>query len=189
MPDKYDYIAWIDLECADTNEYLNPILEIGLIVTDKKLNELEREYWIINPDEDFPGWIDKMSDFVRDMHTKNGLLVDVEAHGVELAEADMEISQLLDNYTTDGRMPIGGSGVGHFDMRFIREQLPQTMKRLKFWSMDIGVVRRYLRDIVGVEVGKPSEDKPHRALDDIALHVEEARRYVELLRPTDDRRH
>lgn len=182
MPDKYDFIAWIDLECADTDEYVNPILEVGLVVTDKALNEFEREYWIINPVDDFPGWQDRMSDFVRQMHTDNGLLVDVEAHGVELAEADMEISQLLDNYTTEGRMPIGGSGVGHFDMRFIREQLPQTMKRLKYWPMDIGVVRRFLRDIVEFDIGKPSEKKTHRALDDILLHIGEARKYRDSIR-------
>lgn len=186
MADNYDFIAWIDLECSDTNEYVNPILEVGLIVTDKELNEYEREYWIINPDEDFPGWADRMSDFVCEMHTKNGLLDDVEAHGVEMAEVDQELAEVLDKYTTNGRLPAGGSGIAHFDMRFIREQLPQAAKRLRYWQIDIGAVRRYLRDLVGLEVGKPSETKTHRALDDIALHVDEARHYKRLIRGEDE---
>jgi oligoribonuclease (3'-5' exoribonuclease) len=65
---------------------------------------------------------------------------------------------------------LAGSGVSHFDNRFIKVQLPVSSKCLTFWSWDIGAVRRFL-ECAGVKGVK--NVKKHRAMDDIEQHIQD----------------
>lgn len=174
-------ILWCDLETTGLNVSAGgTILEFGMILTDARLERLELEgSWVVRPDD----WPETpMPANVAAMHTRNGLLAAVDSDGLRLAEVDEYVAAMLDQHTVDGKIALAGSGVSHFDGRFIRALMPETAKRLTYWSYDVGVVRRFLRDLCGVPIPDPSDEKPHRALDDIRLHLAEARTYIDIMR-------
>lgn len=174
-PEDSPYICWIDLECTG-NQPTHQIIEVGLVITDRDLCVEEQRNWIIKPSE---VWEYQMNDLVREMHTENGLIRDVKMKGRPTAVVDQEIADFLHRLDNGNHIPLAGSGVSHYDRRYIRADLPKTDARLSYWSLDIGVLRRTLTMVCGVVLPEAElkEAKTHRALDDILVHIEEARVY------------
>jgi oligoribonuclease (3'-5' exoribonuclease) len=192
------YIYWTDLECTGSTKD-DYILEIGAVITDRELNEIDDRQIVLpitaQMEENLP-------DVVREMHTVNGLLDDCKSKVLALgegmfivpekvsydhavAEADLELSAWIKSYNGADHMPFAGSGVGHYDRRYYDRQLPLTSKRLTYWPLDIGVVRRFM-DLAGVQLTTSitggTDAKTHRALDDTRVHINEARRWIEWAR-------
>jgi oligoribonuclease len=175
-------LAILDLETTGTDETAGSILEVGIIITDPDLTVLDEASWLVEP---APDHLDHMNDFVLQMHTANRLLDDLMVGPTATPdEVDTDIATFLDPHTDNGRIALAGSGVGHFDSRWIRLHLPQTAKRLTYWTYDVGVIRRFLRDLVGWAPDVDPPDKPHRALDDCRLHLTELTRYRNLFQGT-----
>lgn len=183
-------LAWIDLETTGADEQTGSILEIGCIVTDDQLRPLDRFETLVHP---APRHLDAMSDTVREMHTASGLLDELEEARANPADghylgpdvADAKLRSVLGRWTVRGQIALAGSGVGHFDSRWIRRHLPITSTVLTYWTYDVGVVRRWLYTLVGCEPA-PYTTKPHRAMADIADHLQEAVRYRDALRAASD---
>lgn len=122
---------------------------------------------------------------VVDMHIANGLiralLIGEGTTDLKTVEASLLIwlNNNLQSFTK--RIPLAGSGVSHFDRRFIRAQMPKLDNRLTYWAYDVGSVRRFLR-LYGLPIMVEHDAKTHRALDDVKAHIEEARYYGRLLR-------
>lgn len=171
------YMAWLDLETTGTNQFSDEILEIGIVVTDLDLNALAVLSQVVHPS---PLAEAQMSNTVREMHTTNGLL-DACRFGKEIEVVDSECSEWLKKECGATHVILAGSGVAHFDRRFLAELMPLTEKRFTYWSLDVGVLRRAMR-YAGVSLPEnPNEAKPHRALDDARLHLDEYRQWKTML--------
>jgi len=176
-PEDSDYIAWIDLETTGNRDD-DSIIEVGFVLTDRDLNEEWAQSWVIRP-WDWNYLRKRMSDVVVEMHEKNGLLADVELFGWGAygpAKADREIAAILQEYGKGNHIPLAGSGVAHFDRKYIRRELPKTDELLSYWAYDIGAVRRFLKwwDI-STPGSELHQSKTHRALDDIREHIAETK--------------
>ena len=73
---QFERIMWLDLETTGLDPETGLILEVAVVVTNRWLKELARESIVI------PHSVEAleaagMDDFVRDMHTENGLLDEV----------------------------------------------------------------------------------------------------------------
>lgn len=167
--------AWIDLETTGTDEATDSIIEVGVVITDEQLNTLAEGGWVVAPS----AWPEQINGHVVKMHAANGLWSDVP-NGRDTEDVDRELAGLLDTYKDGGKIALAGSGVGHFDARFIKAHLPQSQRRLTYWPMDIGVVRRFATLILG-EPKQQGHEKDHRALNDARWHVQEARHWQEVL--------
>lgn len=162
---------WLDLETTGSDETMHHIIEVGVAVTDPGLNIMDEGSWPVQP----PTY-DHMEDVVVRMHLDNGLLVH-SMGGYPLGAVEDEVLGTIQPHLRGGRIILAGSGVGHFDRRFIRAQMPKLDKRLSFAPLDVGQVRRFLT-LAGV-VERPAVDpKKHRSLDDVHAHLAEARKYL-----------
>lgn len=195
MSDHTDMnIAWLDFETTGSDERDGSLLEVGVIVTTPALSELSRRSWLVEPDLDH---VATMAKVVRDMHTRNGLLDEIDRKRADYlagrdatpgvltpAEVDAKLAAWLAYWTVRGRVILAGSGVGHFDSRWLRLHLPKSAKAFTYWPLDVGVVRRFLIT-AGVTPHRPAEPdtKAHRALDDAEDHLAEARHYLAMFRP------
>lgn len=161
------------------------LIEVGMVMLDvPSLTELGEFTIVIEPSpEQFSAMMEK--DVVRKMHEVNGLLADLLAHkGVSPDEADALINKWLDQFTTERtHIPYGGSGVSHFDRQYINRQLPRLARRITYWALDVGAVRRIFA-LQGASTHS-IEAKTHRALDDAKVHAEELRFYAEAGRLAD----
>ena len=179
-PNDSPYVAWIDLETTGNRED-DSIIEVGFVLTDRDLNEVRSLSLVIVP-HDWHFQRDRMTPVVVGMHEKNGLLSDIELsvmHTPELrgpSGADHILSGILKSYGKGNHIPLAGSGVSHFDRKYIRREMPKTDGLLSYWALDIGVMRRWLeRWDIYPEAAKLQHSKTHRALDDIREHIAEAK--------------
>ena len=181
-------IAWIDLETTGTDEFDDPIIEAAVILTtDKAMTEVARRTWTVVPKrpEEAIARIEANAP-VLEMHTKNGLYQELkDGVGTPHAQVQDEMAAFIGSRMTGrGRMPLGGSGVSHFDRRFIAAQWPKVSELLTYWAYDIGSVRR-VGGLAGIKAPAEAADaglKTHRAMDDIEMHVEEMRWWLRFLR-------
>jgi len=167
----------LDTETTGNKEE-DELIEMGMVMLDvPSLNVLGDYSIVIEPSREAE---ERMlaNPVVTAMHHENGLLADLDGDTAVPADlADALINNWLNQFC-DPRthIPWGGSGVLHFDRRYIRKQLPMLDKRLTYWAYDVGVPRRIFN-----MVGAPTESieaKTHRALDDAYVHVEELRFYA-----------
>jgi oligoribonuclease (3'-5' exoribonuclease) len=175
-------ILWIDLETTGSSDDAD-IIEFGAVLTDQspKLQQLGVYASTLGTEKPYEAPI------VTEMHEKSGLtesLASPDFNNVEDLEKDI-LKWINDTvgYSTE-HMPWGGSGVGHFDSKYIKRDMPYLSKRLTYWVYDVGVLRRMLK-LAEVKYTSDSGDsttKSHRALADVLQHVQEARDYLQLLK-------
>lgn len=187
---KAKYLAWVDLETTGVDEFADPILEVGLIITtvEPPFEELTSYEAVIDPNPiRFPRWRDRMNDFVTKMHTTNGLLSDISSAAAKSPErVQQEMILALAGVSREHNFMLAGSGVGHFDRRFLHVQMPEFEGWLQYPCLDVGVIRRAF-DFAGRkdlnafgQTFETKNDKPHRGLADVRDHLNEFRTYVNL---------
>lgn len=183
MQAERDLLLWIDLETTGSDEARDCIIEVGAILTTTELDVLGECSIVVAPTAEGLGRL-MQNAFVRDMHQRNGLLpllLDAETPAYKPHEAAKTLLAWAERLgAKQGRTVLAGSGVGHFDRRFIARWMPQVDKFLRYWCIDIGVVRRAHDLWVGTPVSAANDAKTHRGLDDIRCHVEEARAFRDL---------
>lgn len=177
MPEP-KFLLWLDLETTGTDTLNHDILEVGCVLTEavapfKMIDTFE---CIVQPER--PLWRQTLDPFIVNMHTVNGLLAELnDGSGYFADTADkLLLAWLQDHGVGSHEALLSGSGVGHFDRRFMRVGLRQTEAYLQYPVLDVGVIRRALQ-LVKVQPPDINDDKPHRALSDVMLHLAEWRIY------------
>lgn len=174
------HMLWLDLETTGTNEHEDLILEIGVVLTDMDLNTIH-SYGTPIGEHGLAEFVltNKEDPFVLDMHTENGLLSDLaEGYGVERAQAEREILDMLGHVGVKKKACIlAGSGVAHFDRRFLAVGFPELDRHLAYPTFDIGVIRRAEMFWAPGWLPTRNDEKPHRAVQDAELHLADARTY------------
>lgn len=178
------HLLWIDLETTGTNENLDSIIEVAAILTTPDLEvELGQFEAVMQPPEiSWQRLLD--NEYVLAMHKANGLYDLIEQGQSEVwPHIGMVEDEMMDwlavHQIRAHRVALAGSGVAHFDRRFIQAWMPNLDNHLRYWSIDVGVLRRSWT--MWTDSPLPSsgldEAKTHRAMDDVRLHLEEARAF------------
>jgi oligoribonuclease len=176
-----DLLLWLDLECTGSDAEHDSIIEIGCILTTPGLDPLGEFTAVVEPQPEGYGRM-MLNDVVRTMHRDNGLLLDLFAGlGRKQHEVTRDLLEWLEGLgAQQGKTVLAGSGVGHYDRKFIDRYMPQLSRFLRYWCIDIGVIRRAHDMWVGTTVSTANESKTHRALDDIRCHLKEAEAFRDL---------
>jgi oligoribonuclease len=171
--------AWIDLETTGLEKHgPDQIVELACIVTDENLEWKEEYYSLVQSSVD-------MEPKTAEFHKKVSGLYDsiVRGLGEDPRTTDTELYHMLSKYlNADKTIYLAGSGVGHFDIHFIRRQLPETYTLLHHAPIDIGDTRRFLTHIVGLNLPDPKVNLKHRAYTDIKDHIKEAKCYRDMIK-------
>lgn len=185
----HDVLAFADLETTGTDEHSGQILEIALVLTDWTLEELTGPHaWLHVPPGGTRHWREAATPEVRAMHDRTDLWADLwelETNGnpQTLDTIDRHLETIIRDVAGDAHVVLAGSGVGHFDRRWIRRHLPRFDDRLAYWPLDTGTIRRFLDRLVGLNIDRPDVPigLPHRALPDTLQAIEEARLYADTI--------
>ena len=123
-----------------------------------------------------------MSDFVRRMHERSGLLAEIATAGVPLDEAGRRVLEYIKGHDPEPRtVPLCGNSIG-MDRRFLARYLPAIEEHLHYRSIDVSSIkelcRRWYREPFNA---RPEKADDHRALPDIAASIAELRYYRETI--------
>lgn len=175
--DRTDRLVWIDCEMTGLSLGADALVEIAALVTDSDLNVLgDGVDVIIKPPAEA---LAQMDDFVRDMHTKSGLLDELEA-GLTLEEAQAAVlAYLHEHCDPESRPPLAGNTVGT-DRNFIARDLPELESFLHYRIIDVSSIKELSRRwFPRAYFASPTKKGNHRALADIQESIEELRYYRE----------
>ena len=168
----------MDLEMTGLDPDTDVIVEIATLITDDNL-ELVAE----GPDlviHQPPEVLATMDDFVRKMHTRSGLLPQIEASTITLeAAAEQTLAFLKEHIKEERTVPLCGNSIGT-DRRFLAKHTPEIENFLHYRSVDVSTIkeltRRWYPDVLA---NLPQKGLSHRALDDIRESLAELQYYRE----------
>jgi oligoribonuclease len=117
----------------------------------------------------------KMSEFVHSMHTRNGLLAEVEASTLTLAAADQQLADFCESLGVQPRgVSLAGNSV-HFDLSWARVHMPRFASFLSHRVFDVSTLLR--AGEAWIPGYKKEKAEAHRALDDVLESLYLARKW------------
>lgn len=171
----------IDIETTGLVAHQDHVLEIAVVLLDAELNVVERfGSRVIHVPKDRLD--ERMNDFVRKMHTSNGLLDEVAASTRTLLNVELEIVKWLKARGVGHKQGIILGSSCRLDLNIIETQMPRLAELLSHRMIDVSGVREALRlyepdfDLVSYPASTTdSAGSSHRAMDDVLWTIEEAR--------------
>ncbi len=174
-------LVWIDCEMTGLDLAGGDVLiEVAALVTDGELNVLGDGVDVLIKPE--PAALERMTDFVRDMHVKSGLLAELD-QGVSTEEAEQQVLDYLKQHIpSDFRAPLAGNTIGT-DRAFLARYMPTLEQFVHYRNVDVSSVKELARRwFPRVYFNTPpAKSGNHRALADIQESIEELRYYREVL--------
>jgi len=169
-------LAWMDLEMTGLDPGRDTIVEIATLITDDDLQLVaEGPDLVIATDPDI---LATMGDVVRNMHTRSGLLAEIQASTITVAEAGQATLDFLRLHIPEPRtVPLCGNSIGT-DRRFLAAYLPEIDTHLHYRSVDVSTLKELARRWNPEAYGAaPRKAGGHRAMDDIRESVAELAYY------------
>ena len=172
-----DRIVWIDCEMTGLDLENDALIEVAALVTDFELNQLGDGVDVVIKPE--PAALEQMGDFVRDMHTKSGLLGELD-EGVSMEEAQALVLEYVMQHAPEaGKAPLGGNTVST-DRGFLERDMPQLAGHLHYRTIDVSSIKELSRRwYPRAYFNAPAKHGGHRALADIRESIAELRYYRE----------
>lgn len=169
-------LAWMDLEMTGLDPDRHVIVEIATLITDDDLALVAEgpDLVIHQPAEALA----HMDDYVREMHTRSGLLTLIEASTITPAEAMAQTLAFLRTHIPEPRtVPLCGNSIGT-DRRFLARWFPEIEDHLHYRSVDVSTIKELTkRWYPEALTAAPKKARGHRALDDIRESLDELRYY------------
>ena len=170
-----DNLVWIDCEMTGLSLGTDALIEVAALVTDFELNVIgDGIDLVIKPPQ---AALDQMGDFVTSMHTKSGLLTELDG-GMSLREAEEAILAYVREHVPEPRKaPLAGNSVGT-DRAFLLRDMAELESYLHYRVVDVSSIKELARQwYPRAYFASPDKTGNHRALADIQESIEELRYY------------
>jgi len=169
--------CFVDLETTGLNPTDGGILELALIITDNKLNELEVYEAIIHQSQ---YTLDGMNNWALESHTKSGLISQVKESKLLTRDVEIKVLEILARHFSGPTKPIIAGSSVHFDKNWISHHMPNLNKRLHYRIIDVTSFKEAMSIFADFQLeGRPVA---HRALADIRDSIYYLRHYMEKIK-------
>jgi len=170
-----DTLVWIDCEMTGLSLEHDALIEVAALVTDYDLNVLgDGVDLVIKPPQ---AALDQMNDFVTQMHTKSGLITELDA-GLTLADAEQQVLDYVRTYATEPRKALMAGNTIGTDRMFLLRDMPELEGWLHYRVIDVSSIKELSRHwFPRAYYASPEKAGNHRALADISESIEELRYY------------
>ncbi len=170
-----DRWVWLDMEMTGLNEKINSILQVAAVITDAHFNEMATIDLVVWQPESV---LEKIAPFVRDMHTKNGLLKRVRSSQTSLEHAESQLLGLLVQHVPYKRGILVGNSM-YMDRRFLQKYMPSVESYLHYRQVDVSSFKVACQEWYGPKGKVPKKQSTHTALEDVRACIDELKFYKE----------
>jgi oligoribonuclease len=152
------------------------LIEIAVLVTDADLNILGDGIDVVIHAEEAA--LSSMIPIVTDMHTRSGLIEEVRASAVKLAEAEEQVLDYIRSHVKQAKTaPLAGNSIAT-DRGFIARDMPELDEYLHYRMIDVSSIKELAkRWYPRVYQSQPAKGLAHRALADIRESIQELAYY------------
>lgn len=172
-------IPWIDLETSGLDKQHDTILEFAMVITTDDLEEVDRMTMVVDPSS----WAVHSVEWhpvAFEMHRETGLFMEASAGAGKgrgfIESMAVSMLQAHDCFGT----PLAGSTID-FDRAFLEREMPTLHDLFHYRSINVTTLNelaaRWAPAIHASRPGADEEKKPHRALPDILMSIEQLRYY------------
>ena len=171
-----DELVWIDCEMTGLDLGKDRLIEIAALVTDADLNVLGEGIDIVIHADDTA--LSQMVDVVTEMHTRSGLIEEVRASTIDVAEAEAQVLDYIRSHVPQAKTaPLAGNSIAT-DRGFIARDMPALDSFLHYRMIDVSSVKELCRRwYPRIYFGQPEKGLAHRALADIQESIRELQFY------------
>src|SRR6201994_2783156 len=152
------------------------LIEIAALVTDPDLNVLGDGIDVVIHADDAA--LTSMVDVVTEMHTRSGLIREVQASTVDLETAEAMVLEYIGQHVKQPRTaPLAGNSIAT-DRSFIARDMLELDAFLHYRMIDVSSIKElWRRWYPRVYSGQPAKGLAHRALADIHESIRELKYY------------
>jgi oligoribonuclease len=168
-------LLWLDLETTGLDPNKDQILEVAVILADlaDPFTHKWKEEWVVNPPHPILA-----DEFVRNMHTKNGLFEACKNSFFSIKSVEGELLRRVHvEADRENRTVLAGSTV-HFDLGFLRVWMPELASRLSHRCYDVSAVKLFCQSL---GMPKPPKVEAHRAMADVVESIDHGQKCAEWL--------
>ncbi|OBB45694.1 MULTISPECIES: oligoribonuclease [unclassified Mycobacterium] len=171
-----DELVWIDCEMTGLDLKTDRLIEIAVLVTDADLNILGDGLDVVIHTDDEA--LASMIPVVTDMHTRSGLIDEVKASTVTVAEAEEQVLDYIRGHVKQAKTaPLAGNSIAT-DRGFIARDMPKLDDYLHYRMIDVSSIKELCRRwYPRIYFGQPEKGLAHRALADIHESIRELQYY------------
>lgn len=171
-------LIWIDLEMTGLDTQTDHILEIATVVTDAQLNEIAQGPVIAvhHPETTLKA----MGQWCTEHHQQSGLWDRVLQSQINMAQAEQQTLDFLQQHVDGGRSPMCGNSICQ-DRRFMSRQMPKLEQFFHYRNLDVSTLKELARRWAPEIQQGFKKKNVHLALDDIRESIEELRYYRKYL--------
>jgi oligoribonuclease len=184
-------MIWVDIETTGLSPKHDLILEIGMIGTTRTGEIIDGMIAHSYPDIQSLEHVEESIDpFVKDMHEKSGLWVDLEVASAE-GYSDTDPAEVFTDWWRNCELdynifPMCGSSV-HFDRAFLAEKFPTIETLFHYRNLDISTLKIIAAQVAPSVTTIPwPQAKAHRVIPDIIDSIIEYRHYLKHMILTDE---
>lgn len=169
-------LLWLDLEMTGLDITVDHIVEVAALVTDPTATqELSPLFHTIPFQPDHV--LALMGPWVKEQHTKTGLVNLVKQSKISLQEIDQQLALLISQHGPKNHFILAGNSIWQ-DRLFVQKYLPLTYAYLHYRMIDVTAIKQIVRTWYQ---DNPqaffTKNESHRAADDVRASIRELLHY------------
>lgn len=166
-------LIWLDLEMSGLDPDKDVILQIAIIPTDAKLNQLHDGFtcYLTQPEN----ILKNMNEWCQKHHQESGLIEKCLASKISLKQAQKLCLSYIKKWTQKEYSPLCGNTIGQ-DRRFLYRYMPEFCNFLNYRSIDVSSLK-ILKELYYPEVPYFPKKNTHDAFLDIQESILELKYY------------
>ena len=177
MSSKRAKLLWMDLEMTGLDPVKDRILEVSVIATDWKLDEVARYRAVVFANPSLAKRRMAGEFWEKNVETRDALLKQNVAEGRGVEEIEKELMEFVgENFGKE--VYLAGNSI-HQDRKFIDRQWPKLSSKLHYRMMDVSAWKIWFENVKKVKLLKKEE---HRAEGDVEDSIKEFKKYLEYVK-------